>query len=670
MDIPCHFHSKQCGENLQRELRSTHANKLLNLSIRQQRPLLSTNPNTAVWVDSDLTIPAEILRHLQPGPRHAVVTQKQKARFDTRIQAEDFLSRYPNEQRTDLRPTLQLYCNEVNRRYKPGQSLRPLRNIRDYVKRNNVTIATQDKGVGFALLPTPKYLSKVYEILSLPQFKPIPVNGRVNARAAPITAEDTFNRCLRDIVGTNSNLYKKSHSTGGYLPRLYGTVKVHKSNAPLRPILPIVGSIYEGLGRCLYDSIKHIAAVKPDINRLTVLERIRNLTLDSDETWMSADVVSLFTNVPAEESIQICADIVFKDTTQIDVAGTPVNRDQFLRLMRLVTKDVKFVAPDGALHKQVEGVAMGSQLGPALANVFMAAKFDPVAKSTVRFYERYVDDTLMVVKKSAVASVIERLNAVHPNIKVTHELPTNGYLPFLDIAIDGNRTTVYRKPSSTGVVTNYLAPSPWNHKLASIQAHVRRAFDICGNSAKDLFGEIKLIKSIFVKNQWPETVVDRIVSKFREKLQEPQQRRVTSDVRIQLLVLPYLGEVSDRLCRKLRRSAENVRIVFTTPKLRELCNVKAPIEKELRSNLVYLLQCSSCQRRYVGHTAQQLVRRIGQHRSGPNSAINAHGCPSPPFTYETVYSHRSHEIAEAIFIRHLNPSLNRKEEKKFSLRLL
>ena len=55
---------------------------------------------------------------------------------------------------------------------------------------------------------------------------------------------------------------------------------------------------------------------------------------------------------------------------------------------------------NGDLYKQIDGVLMGSLLSPTLASIIMIALEDEIIKDlnfqneTIKFYIRYVDDTL------------------------------------------------------------------------------------------------------------------------------------------------------------------------------------------------------------------------------------------------------------------------------------
>ena len=80
----------------------------------------------------------------------------------------------------------------------------------------------------------------------------------------------------------------------------------------------------------------------------------------------SLDVDSLFTNIALEETIEICTNELFKESETVE----GLSKTEFKDLLSLATKDSHFIF-DGTLYKQIIGVAMGSQLGPTIANAFL-----------------------------------------------------------------------------------------------------------------------------------------------------------------------------------------------------------------------------------------------------------------------------------------------------------
>ena len=77
----------------------------------------------------------------------------------------------------------------------------------------------------------------------------------------------------------------------------------------------------------------------------------------------SFDIESLFTNIPLEETINICVNKLFENNTKVN----NLTKESFRSLLELATLDSFFIF-DRKYYKQKGGVAMGSPFGPTLAN--------------------------------------------------------------------------------------------------------------------------------------------------------------------------------------------------------------------------------------------------------------------------------------------------------------
>ena len=119
------------------------------------------------------------------------------------------------------------------------------------------------------------------------------------------------------------------------------------------------------------------------------------LTFDCNLVMASFDIESLFTNIPLKETIDICVDILFNNTANID----GITKDYFHELLSIYMSE-SLVLFDGEFYKQIDGVAMGSLLGPTLANIFLYFHEQiwldncPVEFKRV-IYKRFVDDTFL-----------------------------------------------------------------------------------------------------------------------------------------------------------------------------------------------------------------------------------------------------------------------------------
>ena len=128
----------------------------------------------------------------------------------------------------------------------------------------------------------------------------------------------------------------------------------------------------------------------------------------------------------------------------------------FVELMQTATSSVEF-SFNNIMHRQIDGVAMGSPLGPSLANIFVgyyeALLFKRVSKPLMYFL--YVDDTFAVFNdEDEYNEFFSYLNSLHPSLGFTFEKECNWTLPFLDVLVEKNDnefvTSIYRKPTFIG----------------------------------------------------------------------------------------------------------------------------------------------------------------------------------------------------------------------------
>ena len=80
---------------------------------------------------------------------------------------------------------------------------------------------------------------------------------------------------------------------------------------------------------------------------------------------------------------------------------------------------------------------MGSRLAPVLANVILT-EFEKTVVSnllkdgTIKYYRKYVDDTLVLIKLTDIPTVLEKFNKFDKNLQFTVDTFPDGVVHFLD----------------------------------------------------------------------------------------------------------------------------------------------------------------------------------------------------------------------------------------------
>ena len=344
--------------------------------------------------------------------------------------------------------------------------------------------------------------------------------------------------------------------------------------------------------------------------------------------WMSSfDVDALFTNIPLDETINICCDELFKNKNpQETVSG--LTKTQFRQLLELATKE-SFILFNGKYYKQTDGVAMGSPLGPTLANIFLCyhekswlqqcpGNFKPV------YFKRYVDDIFCLFdSENHVQEFLSYLNSRHPNMNFTFENENDNYMPFLDVKVirtDGSFiTSVYRKPTFSGVYTNFGSFIPELYKRNLVSTLLFRIHTIC-STWELMHREVLYLKNILRRNSYPRSLTDKLVKMFFDKMNRTRVPITTVPKQSFTILLPYLGSVSNKVKRNLRLltkkhlPSSNITVIFKSPsRLSSVFNFKDKLPAYLVSGVIYKYTCSSCNATYVGKTKRHTHQRFSEH---------------------------------------------------------
>jgi hypothetical protein len=325
-----------------------------------------------------------------------------------------------------------------------------------------------------------------------------------------------------------------------------------------------------------------------------------------------------------KETVNNCVNDLFDKSLY---KGTLVKNDIRI-LLDLATSNSSFIF-GGSLFEQIDGVAMGSPLGPTLANAFLC-HYEKIWLENCRIefkplvYRRYVDDIFVLFKsKDQLECFVKYFNSRHRSMKFTYEIENNDQFSFLDICItrkNGNfETSTYRKPTFSGVFTNFNSFIDLRYKKSLLHTLLFRSFSLSSNYEK-FHQEIEYLKNIFKQNNYPTSFIDTSIRKFLKNIYTEKEVPVSVSKKEILIVLPYLGSLSSSFKRKINSCFVDLlpyckaKIVFkSNNRLSSIFSFKNKIPKELCSNLVYKFSCGSCNVSYIGKTNRHLKVRACEH---------------------------------------------------------
>ena len=547
----------------------------------------------------------------------------------------------------------------------------------------NIKICKFDKGRGVVILNSKDYYMKLDSIVSdSTKFTEVVSNAKTHPI---ISREQTLRKLISEcLLKSYGKEFIQGLLPSGSTPgKLYGTIKVHKSNNPTRPIVSMIGSPEYQVAKFLDSIIKPYIPDTYMINSSKeLIGKLQQFKFSPEQKLVSYDVSSLFTNVPLQETIDIIIEKIYSNQQKID--PPPIKKEHFKELMTFATQGL--FLHKNKLYQQIDGVAMGSPLGPTLANFFMAnIETDLFLKQLdcqPKFYVRYVDDILAVFDADTDCSeFLKILNNQHKNLKFTMEKST-GAFPFLDVEIKINQNTfdsqIWRKPTNTGVFLNFSAICPQNWKTGLIFCLLHRAKIICSSNFA-FWNEVKILKSKFLANGYPSSFFDRTVRNFFTTRTIENEN---TEERKAIIRIPYLGKPSHYLARNLSRlinanMTNTVKIipVYKTFKVGNYFNLKSSTPLPLMSNVVYRFSClRDADMTYIGMSARHLITRAKEHLAlnsvSRKSAVKDHilNCEnclnldhvlSPFSIIKKCNSEYDTKIHEALLIKKYKPKLNR-----------
>ena len=159
-----------------------------------------------------------------------------------------------------------------------------------------------------------------------------------------------------------------------------------------------------------------------------------------------------------------------------------------------------------------------------------------------------------------------------------------------------------------------------------IKCLIDRSFKIW-NNWNSFHNDIGSIKPNFIKNAYPQFLIDKIIKRYLNFKFSSKQNQLKDSSDVHYFKLPYISNLShhiknklSKLCKEFCKENFNIKLVFNSFKIKSYFSYKDPIPDDLKSFLVYKFTCASCSSSYIGKTCCHFKTRIEGHIKKDNKS--------------------------------------------------
>lgn len=466
---------------------------------------------------SSIKVPSEFLDILNAGykfinPVKADTVQLIKE-FDQTIQSALYL--YPSfmERASALRTTALI---RMTKEVETAETKRlgKLRNLNRWLIKNKLIIKAADKNLGLTIMDIKQYETQVMKHLENIEYykKAIPCVEKINAELFSILNlhQTTSQKTARSSEKATSLMKLINHRP--IEPEFYVMPKVHKNPVAFRPIVPNINWVTTNASKWLDKLLQPIVKsldwiVKNTMECISVLEEYQ--LYKHSAILVAADVESMYTNIDLDEGIQLIQKSYI-------TPHYPENAELIGSVLNWVLRN-NFFKFNGTSYQQIKGTAMGTNIAPCFANLFMAAYEEEWMKlpNFPSKYFRFLDDIFFVYTKSheKLTEWCGVMQKTSPSLKFTFQKGSK--VTFLDLEISlGEKFAstfkldynLFDKPTNRHIYTSPDSYQPYSYKYSWITGENVRLIRNSDSEEKYRENQNTFIQNLEKRNYDPKTV--------------------------------------------------------------------------------------------------------------------------------------------------------------------
>jgi hypothetical protein len=549
----------------------------------------------------------------------------------------------------------------------------------------DIIIKPADKGSGVVVMNKSDYKSEALRQLNNKQHYELLIGDTTTLCNQKITEEIKSMQAsgLLDAK-TAKDLINPDPSTAN----LYLLPKIHKVNNPGRPIISANGCPTENISKYVDYFLQPLAQKCQSYIRDTghFLHNISELPqLPPHSLLITADVTSLYTNIPHNEGIEAIKIALIKNQTD------PNKIAVICRFLKLILTNNIFHF-DNKFYRQVQGTAMGTKMAPSYAILFMAQLEEEFLEKQSKkplVWWRYIDDIYMVWTHGLeeLQKFQQNFDAFHQTIKLTWDISEEvaNFLDTTTIIADGYlTTTLYTKPTDKHLYLFFNSCHPPHNKRGIPFSQALRIRRICSTDT-EFNKHTELLKHYLIARGYKMQLIIDSIKKAKDynrtDLIKPKERQGTQnkEVIIPLVTTYHPNSISNQLIQNFKQTLvldpilkevfQNKRMLIAykhppnlkaqlvrakyqsqpffkrstlsgTKRCGKMCKTCPFIDSEKTininnvkhtihglyncksTNLIYIITCKKCPAFYIGETGRKLSDRGNDHRRGTINGEN------------------------------------------------
>lgn len=305
----------------------------------------------------------------------------------------------------------------------------------------DIKLILSDKNLGLVAIDLLKYHNIVLENLQKEQYEEIETKKDLFFSTHGTKTKQQFDLIMKNLLGQCKETYLIKYLkyyqsyTKFSTPKFHILLKIHKGLTKLqsRPIVGAVNWYTTPVSKILSKNLRHLFDTFFDTRHLAnntfdIVQSIGNFNLfhfksTSNYILVSLDVKDLYTNI----DLTILYDIL-----------NEIN-PEYTRMAKFICNHNYFEYGD-TIYRQTNGIAMGTNSAPELANLYLLALVDPwlMNQDNIPFFKRYLDDIFFIWNSDiqSLNTFLTLLHNVSADAKLTLSQEISRYETiFLDLCI-------------------------------------------------------------------------------------------------------------------------------------------------------------------------------------------------------------------------------------------